>query len=686
MGRNALALQQAARLLLVSVVASLVFLGVQSAWLSQAATDDYLDLRQRVATSLQSSLAKALWSFDEETAGAIISDIARSNPIRSIQVTDSNGALFTAATAPEKAAQQGGLWETYLGWLLDLHAEQSVPLNFTSPIDPRYQSVVVGSARITYDDAYFISTVADRLRNQAIGILFIVTVVALSTSVVFHSFVSRPIVRTSHALEDVDPEDPSGRRLPMPPQHRNNEFGRMIERFNGLLLRLAQVQTQLRQVATRDALTDLPNRSLLLEMIDAAIEDGARTQGHCAVMFLDLDMFKHVNDSLGHGIGDQVLKTIGQRLDSVVQGSGTVGRLGGDEFVVLINSYQGSEDLARLARRLIFAVATPVDQGGTVIHPSTSVGIACYPSDGDNGTALLRNADTAMYAAKALGPGQWSFFDRSMTENALIRLRTEASLREAVENQDFILHYQPKLDLTDGRIYGCEALARWMLHGELVPPGRFIPIAEETGLIYDIGLWVLREALSAQKRWIETLGPVTVAVNVSARQLKDDRFLTDFIHIVRAYGVDPTLLEVEVTESSIMSQIDVRAQLLGEIKALGVKLAVDDFGTGYSSLAYLKLLPLDVLKIDRSFINDVPEETSIPRMIIGLAEQLGLTTVAEGIETTEQLEWLKANGADKVQGYLIGRPLPEREFVELAVRSQSQPVQPVLMRQAGEMS
>ncbi|MCF8478891.1 MAG: EAL domain-containing protein [Rhodospirillum sp.] len=662
-----LAVQQAWRVVVASLMAALLVLGVQSFWLATVAERDHQALRERVGLSLESGLAKALWNYDEDTARAIISDGLRSNPIRVIEVRDADGAVFARVEGPTQVADLS-LWQDYLGWLVRLEGEQTLDLTFSSTIDNRHHNVTVGQAQILYDKDHFLRMISDRLASQALGILFVVLVVALSTSAVFHWFVSRHIIRVSKDLSTVDPEDPAATILGVPWVHRRNEFGRMIDRLNRLLRQLARVQSELRRLATRDTLTNLPNRGLVLEMLDRAIDDARLEDTRCAVMFLDLDMFKHVNDSLGHGAGDDVLKEVGKRLGAELSGLGAVGRLGGDEFVVMIPEYDREEDLARLARRLIASVKRPVSLLGTLVHPSTCVGIACHPLDGSSAQALLRSADTALYAAKAGGPGQWAFFNRSMTEGALDRLRTEAKLRTAVEAEDLVLHYQPKLDLSTGRITGCEALVRWNSEGKMIPPGRFIPIAEETGLIYDIGLWVLREACQAHRRWMACLGEVTVAVNVSAQQLKEDRFLADFLSILGEFGIDPRHLELEVTESVIMSRIDVSSQLLGEIKAHGVRLSVDDFGTGYSSLAYLKKLPIDILKIDRAFVKDLPQDTSIPRMIISLADQLGLRTVAEGIESQAQLDWLRENGCQMAQGFLIGRPMPEADFVSFVPR------------------
>ncbi|GEO80488.1 putative bifunctional diguanylate cyclase/phosphodiesterase [Pararhodospirillum oryzae] len=690
-----MALQQTTRVIAVALIAGMVFLLVQSWWLLSAAERDFATLRTTTALSLRSALSNALWNLDEPTAHALLEDTVRAKPVSAILVVDESQKVFASIGRDEGKNSFSG-WESLLYHLMHPVVDQRVDLTRARPrpeglashavpagaagavfhghgggapgasrLDARDALLVqvIGHVYLTYDARLFIKGIAGRLADQTLGMLFVIVVVAGATSLVMHGFLARHLVAAARAVERIDPEDPAARPLGVPEVHRRNEFGRMVRRLNALLERLAVVQAALRHMATRDALTGLPNRSLILEIIDRALADAPLEEGHVAVMFLDLDMFKHVNDSLGHEAGDEVLQEVARRLGSVLVGVGTAGRLGGDEFVIIVEGRRSIEDLARLARRVIAAVKRPVEVAGTVVHPSTSVGIACHPQDGAGGQDLLRNADTAMYAAKAAGPGQWAFFERAMTENALIRLRTEGSLRAAVDRGEFVLHFQPKVDLGSGRVAGCEALVRWRHGGELVAPGRFIPIAEETGLIYDIGLWVLREACRVQAQWKTQFGPLSMAVNVSARQLSEPSFLDDFMAVLRANRVDLDLLELEITESAIMSQFNVSAQLLREIKALGVRLSVDDFGTGYSSLAYLKNLPIDVLKIDRSFVSDLPGDTSIPRMIIGLSGQLGLRTVAEGIETREQFDWLRDNGCHMVQGYLVSRPLPEEAFL-----------------------
>jgi diguanylate cyclase (GGDEF)-like protein len=435
------------------------------------------------------------------------------------------------------------------------------------------------------------------------------------------------------------------------------------------LAQLAENADSLRVMATKDPLTGLPNRALLHDLIEDAIEARRREGKCCAVFFLDLDRFKDINDSFGYRGGDALLRTIGERLRTSIGDQGAVGRLGGDEYLILINGLGEREALADIARRLIEVVGHPMEVDGTFARLNTSIGIARYPQDGERAEDLVSAADTAMHAAKARGRGEWSFFEKEMTEVAITRIQTETALRAGLSCGEFVVHYQPKLDLRSGLVSGAEALVRWRRDGVLVPPSRFIPIAEETGLIKELGLMVLADACDFIARRLDEGRPLAVAVNVSAVQLRDPGFLEDVMTLVGKRCPKPSLLELEITESAIMSQLDVRLRVLEQLRLMGICLAVDDFGTGYSSLSYLKRLPVDVLKIDRSFVVDLPNDTSIPRMILNLAAQLKLNTVAEGVERQDQLDWLRTMNCTMAQGYLIGRPGPAGDLDRCPVLS-----------------
>jgi diguanylate cyclase (GGDEF)-like protein/PAS domain S-box-containing protein len=434
-----------------------------------------------------------------------------------------------------------------------------------------------------------------------------------------------------------------------------------IEIFSDITERKER-EERVRHLAHHDALTDLPNRALLNDRIAQAVSLAERNRTRVAVMFLDLDRFKTVNDSLGHSVGDKLLREVSARLKSCMRASDTVSRLGGDEFVILMPNVTDAEDVAVTARKVLDAVARPYNIDGYELVSTPSVGISVYPGDGADVETLLRNADAAMYHAKETGRNNYQFFTQDMNARALERLSLERSLRRALEREELRLHYQPQYGVSDGRMVGLEALIRWQ-HPEqgLVPPLRFIPFAEESGLILPIGDWVLKEACRQSRAWQEAgLPPLRVSVNISALQFRQPDFAVTVERALAAAGLEARYLQLEVTESMIMYEAERMTESLEQLKAMGLELAIDDFGTGYSSLSYLKRLPIDRLKIDKSFVQDVTTDTddeAIIGAIIALTRKLGLRTIAEGVETREQLEFLRDQGCDEVQGFLLSKPL-----------------------------
>jgi len=445
-------------------------------------------------------------------------------------------------------------------------------------------------------------------------------------------------------------------------------FLRSITNILATAIERQAAQKRLTYLAQYDALTDLPNRRHLANFLNQVIKGAAATGGRAGVMFIDLDHFKKVNDSLGHDVGDQLLVLATQRLRGCVLEGDLVARLGGDEFALVLPAVGGDDDLVRLARALVETLSRPFMMGGQQLFVSASIGIARYPADGLDADTLLKNADTAMYAAKNSGRNNHQLYTAAMQEGAEQRLRLEAQLHLALENGEFLLHYQPKVDLASGALSGFEALLRWR-HPErgLVPPLEFISLLEDSGLIIPVGEWVVQEVCAQLRAWqAQGLAVRPVAINLSARQLRQDDLAGAIERIVGASGVDPALLEFELTESMLMADPAAAVAILGRIKELGIRLSIDDFGTGYSSLAYLKRFPLDALKIDRTFVRDLPhdsEDAAITKAVIDLAHSLNLKVVAEGVENVEQLRQLERFGCDEIQGYYIGRPLPAPECV-----------------------
>jgi diguanylate cyclase (GGDEF)-like protein/PAS domain S-box-containing protein len=438
-----------------------------------------------------------------------------------------------------------------------------------------------------------------------------------------------------------------------------------------------KVEDQIRHMAHHDALTGLPNRVLLQDRIGQAIAQARRSRKVAALLFIDLDRFKNVNDSLGHQVGDSLLRAVAGRLVACVRGTDTVARMGGDEFVVVLTELKRAEDAGQMAQKILAVLPQPIDIDGHELRVTPSVGICLYPHDGEDVETLMRNADAAMYHAKETGRNNFQFFTPQMNIAANQRLLLEKDLRLALERDEFTIYYQPQIDLKTGGIVGVEALLRWR-HSQrgMVAPSDFIPVAEETGLITPIGEWVLRGACMQARKW-QTLGypQLQVSVNCSAQQFRQEGLLDVVARTLQQTGLPASSLELEITESVIVEHAEHVIARLKALDEIGLKLSIDDFGTGYSSLGYLKRFPIHELKIDQSFVRDIgtdPDDAAIVSAIIALARSLGLRVVAEGVETAEQLAFLKKLGCDWAQGYLFSRPLPAEEIEPLLRNGTSQ--------------
>jgi diguanylate cyclase (GGDEF)-like protein/PAS domain S-box-containing protein len=428
-------------------------------------------------------------------------------------------------------------------------------------------------------------------------------------------------------------------------------------------------EERLSQLAHFDILTGLPNRALFLDRMRQAMTLARRHDRATGVMFLDLDRFKVTNDTLGHSAGDQLLKQVGERLSGCIREGDTVGRFGGDEFGIVLADMRSPDDARLVAQKILDAIQSPFELEGHEVFVTASVGISLYPGDSDDQTELMKNADAAMYRAKESGRNRYEFYSKEMNARSLQRLNLEGNLRRALERGEYLLHYQPKASLATREITGFEALLRWTAGGEkLVSPADFVPLLEDTGLIVPVGEWVIEAACRQLVTWREAgVQPVPIAINLSARQFRDKNLAATIERILRAHDVDPRLIEIELTESSLMVNTDEAVRTLSYLKSLGVRLSIDDFGTGYSSLAYLRRFPLDTLKIDRSFVNDVTthaDVANITRAVIGMSHNLGLKVVAEGVETEAQLAFLEAAGCGEMQGYFFSRPMPAADSLQ----------------------
>ena len=421
-------------------------------------------------------------------------------------------------------------------------------------------------------------------------------------------------------------------------------------------------------------MTDLPNRSLLFDRLEQAIIRARRASLCVAVLFLDLDNFKKVNDQLGHAGGDRLLQMVSERMKHLCREGDTVARLGGDEFIVLLEGFTDTNVAATVADKFVTLLRSPFTVNGHELFTTGSIGIAIFPKDGSSADVLMKNADIAMYEAKKSGRNSYLFFSVEMNDMIQQRLQLEARLRAALKQSDLQLHYQPQIRLGDNRIVGVEALVRWNTDGSsYVPPSAFIPVAEESGLILPLSEWVLRTACRQARLWQDAMAyPLRMSINISPRHFLEDDLPRQIDRIIIETGINPRNLELEITESMIMHDIGRSVEIMRDFSKMGGTVAIDDFGTGYSSLAYLKKLPLDRLKIDRSFITDIDSDAKnegLAKTIITMGHGLGLEVIAEGVETGAQLAKLRELGCDLVQGYYYAKPLPADDLTELLNRS-----------------
>jgi polar amino acid transport system substrate-binding protein len=439
-----------------------------------------------------------------------------------------------------------------------------------------------------------------------------------------------------------------------------------LEKFNE---KIKTNQKAIEQMAFYDSLTNLPNRNLLKDRFEVMLAQASRLNKKVAVFYMDLDHFKNLNDSQGHQAGDQFLVEVGQFIKSVIRKGDTVGRLGGDEFVILLGNIDHEEEAIKLAQKLNLKMKAPFDINGREVYSGFSIGIAFYPNDGTDMKTVFENADIAMYQAKKRGRNTFQLFTSSMNEKIIQKVNLKQDIQRAIEKDEFELHYQPQIDLAKGNITGIEALLRWRLpDGKLLFPDKFIPVAEESGLILDLGEWVLNAACRQIKSWNKLPNPMPpLAINLSTLQFKQFNLVKNIAKTIEQYGIDPSVFELEITETALMVDTSITIKNLNALREMGFRLSLDDFGTGFSSLNYLTKLPVQTLKIDKTFISDYKDKRNhaIILALITLCKDLELTTIAEGVETEEQRDFLFKSGCDQYQGYLFSRPLPAEEIANL---------------------
>lgn len=512
------------------------------------------------------------------------------------------------------------------------------------------------------------------LREMLTRLILIITLMVILISILINTSVRRMIAKPVQKLVERTRMLAEGKKAEPVVSWGSNELTELGNALDNMYEKLDDDKKQISFLAKHDELTELPNRNLLGDRLAVAITNAKRLKSKVAILFIDLDQFKVVNDSFGHQLGDKLFKIVADRLSSLLRQEETLSRFGGDEFVVVLPHISGEVNVSDKAEKLLSVIQQPYYLDGIELNLSASIGISLYPDDSKYSEELIQYADTAMYESKTLGRNTYQFYTAQIREKVLRKHTVEEALRKALADNQFELFYQPKVDLKTKKVFGMEALLRWK-HPEMgmVSPVEFIPLAEETGLIVDIGDWVLEQACRDAKCWNSEFPWVTnMAINLSARQFNQENFIEKVGGILNKTGVNHSLIELEITESMLMENVDKAVKTLAELRGLGLSISIDDFGTGYSSLSYLKHLPADVLKIDRSFIQDITTNSAdkaIIRSILALADNLHLKVVAEGIENVDQDNALTGMNCDYAQGYYFSRPLPAGELTNLLSRN-----------------
>jgi diguanylate cyclase (GGDEF)-like protein len=545
-----------------------------------------------------------------------------------------------------------------------------------------HEGQLVANLRLSFDATEIDQMVAQRQRIM----WWLVAVQVVVGVIVLLGVLSLRLLRPIHRLKLQASTLAARDSVPSLPWRQRDELGQLGQHLNTVRARIQELfeeleakNKQLSKMAMYDHLTGLPNRTLFRELFQHEAAAARRQQDHCALLFIDLDRFKAINDSMGHAAGDELLLGISQRLVATLRESDIVCRVSGDEFLVLLTQAGSIEQVSVTVERLLRAIQVPLllPRAASTAQVSASIGVALYPGNGDDFETLARCADLAMYKSKDMGKGRYCFYEHDLDIALRSRLELERELLQAIANHELLLHYQPVFDMRSGRVVGCEALVRW-LHPQrgLLMPGTFIQTAEETGLIRELGLWTLDAACAQLASWKAAgLHPGRIAVNVSALQFRDQR-LPQVLHTaMQTYDIQPGELELELTESTLMSDTESAQATVASLRELGVALAIDDFGTGYSSLSYIKRLRPDKLKIDRSFVKDLPDDAddrALTEAIVSIAQALSITVVAEGVETAEQRDYLLGLGCALQQGYLLGRPMPAEQLLALMAEAESE--------------
>ncbi len=619
---------------------------------------------QRILRMTRDPSTQAIYSLDREMGAQVMEGLFQHESIRMASIGHPDEGMLALKIRPPI--------DLPTRWLTDpiLHRDRqfSIPLIGKPPYNEYY-----GELRITLDTAkYGQEFINDSIVIFIVGILRALTL-GFVLFLIYQWLLTRPLTKLIEHLARINPDRPGEHKLPMIRGHERNELGLWVETANGLLASIEhnmhlrqEAESSLYRMTQYDSLTGLPNRQQLQSQLDHILDEARRMQRRVAVLCLGLDDFKGVNEQYSYQAGDCLLKALADRLRGSAGRLGALARLGGDQFVLVLSGIEQPYDAAELAQALLDDLETPIELDGDPIRLRATIGITLYPEDGDNTEKLLQKAEQTMTLAKSRSRNRYQFYVASIDSEMRARRELEKDLSEALKRNEFHLVYQPQVDYRQNRITGVEALIRWKHpQGKLVPPDLFIPLAEQNGSIIEIGKWVLDQACSQLRQWhAEGYTGLRVAVNLSTVQLRHPQLPQMIGELLQKHQLPAETLELEVTETGLMEDIDAAAHNLHSLRRSGALIAIDDFGTGYSSLSYLKSLPLDKIKIDKSFVQDIGQDegATIVRAVIQLGKSLGMTVIAEGVETPEQEAYLIAEGCQEGQGYYYSKPLPARDL------------------------
>ncbi len=657
--RKSIGLMQAALLL---VAALLIGFGL-SAWQMRAALDEQRgavsDHAERLLDLSLSGAANAAWALDDKLAREVVDGIIRQEGVMVIEIHADlgHGASQLLARMENKAPSAGRI----TAWVAQNYFADVARANRDLSIPQQGKAIHVGSITVEIAPAYGAEKYIALLKSVLTVSLLEAVLTGAALLLIVQWLITTPLRRAAAKISRLNPDalEDTEFAIEIPELHKSDELGLLFAHTNDLLDRLLESQSALQLLATRDTLTGLPNRTLIKESLATMIASARRAEQQVAVIFVDLDRFKSVNDSLGHEIGDKLLVRVAGTLLGQIREQDSVGRLGGDEFLIVMPIHDVN-DVVVVVRRIIDAMANPFEVDGIDLRTSASLGIAMFPDDGSDADVLMRRADLAMYKAKSDASTRWQLFSQDMGQAVDAGVLFETALANSVLRNELELYLQPKFDAGQMQLAGCEALLRWQFEGRSVAPDKFIGLAESSGLIREIGDWVITSACSTLKKWPRA--EIPIAVNISSRQLADDSFAERTINTVRRCGIPNNLIAFEITESTLMQDLDQSFEQLTLLRDAGFRISIDDFGTGYSSLSYLTRLPIDELKIDRSFVSGAQHSSIVLNTIIAMARALELEVVAEGVETELQRDQLRAAGCDLLQGFLLGKPMPVAEF------------------------